>query len=158
MVKSDLILVDEIAFNLKTAGFDVSTISVDLAKRILADAREKHVSSGRRPSTLAVSALYIACRMEGNRIRQMDFASVAGVTEVTIMTFHKFLMGRLGLVFPSDEPRKRWGKVNDLKVRLERVLVMIDDCSERLKKLESERDSLLKEVEILLDLAKEEAV
>ena len=156
MVKSDLLLVDEIASNLKSAGFSVSIGSVVLAKKILATAHEKHVASGRRPATLAASSLYIACRMEGNRIRQMDVASAAGVTEITVMYFYKFLMVRLGLVFPSDEPRKRWLKLGALKVRLEKVLQMIDDCSVRLKKMEAERDSLLVEVKSLTDQAKEE--
>jgi Transcription factor TFIIB repeat len=107
LVKSDLLLVDEIASNLKSMGLSVSTDAIVLAKKIITTAHEKHVTSGRRPTTVAASALYIACRMEGNRIRQMKVASAFGVSEITIMTYYRFLMGCLGLVFPSDEPRKR---------------------------------------------------
>jgi len=137
-------------------GLSVSTDAIVLAKKIITTAHEKHVTSGRRPTTVAASALYIACRMDGNRIRQMKVASAAGVSEITIMTYYRFLMGRLGLVFPSDEPRKRRVRLGALKVRLEKVLQMIDVCFVRLKELEVERDSLLAEVKNLTDQAKEE--
>jgi hypothetical protein len=156
MVKSDLLLIDQITSNLKSARLRVTVDSVVLAKKILVAAHEKHVACGRRPATLAASALYIACRMKGNRIRQMDIASAAGVTEVTVMTFYKFLMDRLGLVFPSDEPRKRLAKLGALKLRHETVLRMIDVCSVRLKELEVEGASLLAEIKNLSDQVKEE--
>ena len=156
--KSDLLLIDEIAFKLNSGRIEVSSSAIVLAKKILADAHEKHIVCGRKPSTLAVSALYIACRMDGKRVRQMDIANASGVTQITIIKFHKFLMSRMGLVFPSDEPRKRYAELCAMKVRLEKVLRMIDDCSERLKDLEAERDSLSTEIKILAELTKKEAV
>ena len=101
MFKSDLILVDEIASKLKSVRLRVSTDSVVLAKKIIASAHEKHVTSGRNPATVAAAAFYIACRMEGDRINQKDVALAVGLSEVTVRSYFKVLMGRLRLVFPS---------------------------------------------------------
>jgi transcription initiation factor TFIIIB Brf1 subunit/transcription initiation factor TFIIB len=154
-VSSDFVLVDLIASKLKSAGLSVSISSVVLAKKILATVREKHVFSGYRPSSLAASALYIACIMEGNRIRQMDISSASGVQEPTIRKVYKFLMSRLGIVFPVDESRKLRVKLGALKVRLARVLQIIDNCSKRIKELELEAEHDSNQIELISKVAKD---
>ena len=141
-MSSDFALVDEIASKLESARLSVSIISIVLAKRILATAHEKHVTGGRRPVSLAASALYIACRMTGDRIRQRDIVLAAGISDIVVMKVYKLLMIRLGMTFPSDDPRKLEIKLTAAKMRLKKVLQMIATCSARLEELEAERDSL----------------
>lgn len=141
-MSSDLVLVDEITSKLQSSGLSVSINSIVLAKKILATAHGKHLTCGRKPVTLAASALYIACRMTGNRIRQMDVGYAAGISDITIMKMYKILVVRLGIIFPSDEPKRCGIKYGAALARLEKVLQLIDNYSARLKKLGSERDSL----------------
>ena len=132
-------MVDEIA-----AELGVSRGSVDVAKQILRDARARRLTCGRRPSSLAASALYIACRLRGERLTQHELAVALGIQEVTIRNGYSFLRDRLGLVFPAGVAGDLRGKrLAKAELRLEKVLRMIDDCCLRLRKLEAERDSLL---------------
>jgi hypothetical protein len=168
-VSSDFVLVDWIASKLKSAGLSISIGSVVLSKKLLATAHEKHVTSGRRPVSLAASALYISCRIEGDGISQQDVAFAASITEVTVRKVYKFLIRRLGIILPVNEQRKYEAKLSTLKVSLEGVLRLIDYFSlqlkeskaelsdyfsMRLKESEAERDSLLLEVSKLRETAK----
>ena len=154
-MSSDFVLVDEIASKLESDGLSVSISSVVLAKKLLATAHKKHITSGRRPISLAASALYIACRIKGDRIRQQDIAFTSGIFEPTIRKNYKFLMVRLGIIFPIDDLRKRGVKLGALKVRLEKVSQIIDNCSKRMKELELEAERDSNQIELISKVVKD---
>jgi len=55
-----------------------------MAIEILKKAREARVSTGKHPMGLAATALYMACKVTGERRTQREIADAADVTEVTI--------------------------------------------------------------------------
>lgn len=68
------------------------------AIRILTEARQKGISSGKDPSGLAAAAVYIAALKHGYRRTQKEIANIAGVTEVTVRNRYKELVSVLGEV------------------------------------------------------------
>ena len=54
------------------------------ALNILRMAREKKATTGKHPKGMAAAALYIAARLNGEKISQRDLANAADVTEVTV--------------------------------------------------------------------------
>jgi len=88
------LLVDEIAGKL-----GISSDSAVLAKKILRDAREKRITGGRRPVTLAASALYVACRLRGEWMTQRELAVAVDCSEIAIRHAYLLLKDRLGLDF-----------------------------------------------------------
>ena len=54
------------------------------ARKMLADADAKGITSGRSPTGLAASAIYVASHEEGHPRTQKKVSEVSGVTEVTI--------------------------------------------------------------------------
>ena len=154
-MRSDIALVDEITSKLKSAGLSVSTSSVVLAKKLLATAHEKHVTCGRRPVSLAAAALYICCRLEGDHIPQQNIAYASGITEVSVRRTYQFLTARLGIIFPIEDLRKREVKSGALKVRLEKVSQIIDNCSKRIKELELEAERDSNQIELISKIVKD---
>ena len=162
---SDFVLVDEIASKLESAGLTVSISSVKFAKELLENAHKKHITCGRRPVNLAAAALYIASRLEGNRISQQDIAFTFDFSPRAVCGTYQFLVARLGLVLPAVDNKQR--KKGRLKFRLQKVLQIIDNCSKKIKDLESkaerelisqivkdleaERDSLQLEIKSIAD-------
>lgn len=67
------------------------------AVKILRNAEELRVTSGKNPSGLAAAALYISCRQNDAKCTQKDIAFAAGVTEVTIRNRYKDLVQQLDL-------------------------------------------------------------
>ena len=154
-MRSDIELVDEITSKLESAGLSVSTSSVVLAKKLLATAHEKHVTCGRRPSSLAAAALYISCRIEGDHIPQQNIGYASGITEVSVRRTYQFLMIRLGIIFPIEDLRKREVKSGALKVRLEKVSQIIDNCSKRMNELELEAERDSSQIELIGKVVKD---
>jgi transcription initiation factor TFIIB len=81
-----------------------------LAIKILRQAKERGMNSGKGPRGLAAAALYIAC-VENNEqkkgrfgsmepVTQKDIADKAGVTEVTVRNIYKVLKKNLGIELP----------------------------------------------------------
>ena len=62
----------------------ISSDCVDLAKKILIDAREKHLTWGHKPNTVAATALYFACRLKDNHKTMKEIADTAGIDPGTI--------------------------------------------------------------------------
>ena len=77
---------------LKLTG-DVQNKATELLKR----AAEKELTSGRGPTGIAASALYIATILCGERRTQREVADIAGVTEVTIRNRYKELAKKLDI-------------------------------------------------------------
>ena len=64
---------------------------------IINEAVEKHITSGRGPTGIAASAIYIAAILCGDRKTQKDVAEATGVTEVTLRVRYKELARELGI-------------------------------------------------------------
>ncbi|MDE2588371.1 MAG: transcription initiation factor TFIIIB, partial [Patescibacteria group bacterium] len=54
------------------------------ALNLLSRAAEKEMQAGKNPMCLAASVLYLACRINDERIKQSQLASAAGITAVSI--------------------------------------------------------------------------
>ncbi|ASJ10985.1 transcription initiation factor IIB [Thermococcus sp. P6] len=70
------------------------------AVKILEEAYEKGLTSGKSPAGLVAAALYIAGLMEDDKRTQREVAEVARVTEVTVRNRYKELVERLNLKVP----------------------------------------------------------
>ena len=68
-----------------------------LAIRILIEAKNRRLASGKDPMGLAAAALYIACLQSNEKKTQTDISQAADVTEVTIRNRYKALKRQLGL-------------------------------------------------------------
>ncbi|MBW6451969.1 MAG: transcription initiation factor IIB [DPANN group archaeon] len=67
------------------------------SKEILDKAADEDIISGKGPTGIAASALYIAAVLGGEKRTQRDIADVVGVTEVTIRNRYKDLVEKLGI-------------------------------------------------------------
>jgi len=67
----------------------------EIAHKILNNARELKLTSGRGPTGIAAAASYIASVLTGERKTQREIAEIAQVTEVTIRNRYKELVERL---------------------------------------------------------------
>ena len=67
------------------------------AREIIKKAEEKNITSGRGPTGVAASAIYIASVQCGNRRTQKNIAEATGVTEVTLRVRYKELSRELGI-------------------------------------------------------------
>jgi len=95
----------------------ISQETQGLAIKILRQAKERRMSSGRGPMGLAAAALYIACLENNERkkgrfgfirpITQKDIAEVAGVTEVTVRNRYKELVEILDIEIPTKSEKTR---------------------------------------------------
>jgi len=74
------------------------------AIEILKKAKKFDITSGKGPTGVAASAIYVACVLGGERRTQREVADVVGVTEVTIRNRYKELIEKLGI---EDEIEKR---------------------------------------------------
>lgn len=70
------------------------------AAEILKDATDKELTSGRGPTGIAASAIYMAGIVCNERRTQKEIADVAGVTEVTIRNRYKELADKLCIDMP----------------------------------------------------------
>lgn len=78
------------------------------AKKILEKAADEDIISGKGPTGIAASALYIAAVLCGEKRTQRDIADVVGVTEVTIRNRYKDLVEKLGI---EEEVEKKAAEV-----------------------------------------------
>lgn len=67
------------------------------AVKILREAEDQKLISGKSPSGLAAAALYISCKQNEVKRAQKDIAFAAGVTEVTIRNRYKDLAQQLDI-------------------------------------------------------------
>ena len=73
------------------------------AIEIVEMAIKEELTSGRGPTGVAASAIYIAATLTTERRTQREIAEITGVTEVTIRNRYKEMVNRLGL----DEEMKK---------------------------------------------------
>jgi len=67
------------------------------ALRILKQAENSELTSGRGPAGIAAAALYVAALLNNEKKTQREVADVAGITEVTIRNRYKELLDKLEL-------------------------------------------------------------
>lgn len=67
------------------------------AIKIIGEAQNREITSGKGPTGIAAASLYIASLLEDEKRTQREVADVAGVTEVTIRNRYKELIKKLGL-------------------------------------------------------------
>jgi transcription initiation factor TFIIB len=67
------------------------------AREIVEKALEKDITSGRGPTGIAASAIYIAAILCENRKTQKEVAEATGVTEVTLRVRYKEIANKLGI-------------------------------------------------------------
>ncbi|MDY6770285.1 MAG: transcription initiation factor IIB, partial [Candidatus Nanohaloarchaea archaeon] len=72
------------------------------ARKIIEQAREEDLLSGKGPTGVAAAALYIAAVMEDEKRTQREVADTVGVTEVTIRNRYKEFADELGLAEEID--------------------------------------------------------
>jgi len=76
------------------------------AVKILDEAGELDVTSGKGPIGVASAALYIAAVLEGEKKTQREVADAIGVTEVTIRNRYKEIIEKLGIKDEVEEKVK----------------------------------------------------
>ena len=79
------------------SGLDLDAEVQAKAYELIAAAQEKELTSGRGPTGIAASIIYIASVLCGKRRTQREVAEVAGVTEVTIRNRYKELIQNLNI-------------------------------------------------------------
>ncbi len=83
------------------------------AIEILRKAEGEDVVSGKGPTGIAASALYIAAVLESEKRTQRDIADVVGVTEVTIRNRYKDLVEKLGIEEEVEKKAQEAEKQNE---------------------------------------------
>ncbi|GAG94748.1 unnamed protein product [marine sediment metagenome] len=84
---------------------DIGEKTQRMAIDILEEADRLRITVGKKPKGMAASALYLACRMNGENRTQKSLAKAAGVTEVTIRNRYQELKRHLDPdFFGSDSP------------------------------------------------------
>jgi transcription initiation factor TFIIB len=73
------------------------------ARKVIKEASERDLLSGKGPTGIAAASLYIAAVLEGEKRTQREVADVVGVTEVTIRNRYKELAEKLGLEDELEE-------------------------------------------------------
>lgn len=73
------------------------------ARKLIDQAREKDLLSGKGPTGIAAASLYIAAVLKGEKRTQREVADIVGVTEVTIRNRYKELVEELGLTEKVEE-------------------------------------------------------
>lgn len=76
---------------------NLARVVEERALAIINEAVEKHITSGRGPTGIAASAIYIAAILCGDRKTQKDVSEATGVTEVTLRVRYKELARELGI-------------------------------------------------------------
>ncbi|MDP8012822.1 MAG: hypothetical protein RAK22_01835, partial [Nanoarchaeota archaeon] len=79
------------------AALNVSNKTITDAIKLLNEAEEKGLTSGKGPMGIASAVLFIALQINKERKTQRDVANVAGITEVTIRNRYKELHSALKL-------------------------------------------------------------
>ncbi|WP_414838323.1 transcription initiation factor IIB [Candidatus Nanosalina sp. VS9-1] len=75
------------------------------ARKIVKEAMDKGVTSGRSPSSVSSAALYIGALLEGDKVTQKEVAEVAGVTQTTVRKTYRLISEELGLEEEIEEAK-----------------------------------------------------
>jgi transcription initiation factor TFIIB len=67
------------------------------ARNLIKDARQTDAIAGRSPTGIVAASLYIASKLEGDKLTQREIAEQVGVTSVTVRKNYKDLVEALGI-------------------------------------------------------------
>jgi transcription initiation factor TFIIB len=79
------------------AKLNLTDCAVEKAREILEKALEQDMTSGRGPTGIAASAIYIAAILCDTKKTQKEVAEATGVTEVTLRVRYKEMAAKLGI-------------------------------------------------------------
>ena len=79
------------------AKLNLNDCAVEKAREILEKALERDMTSGRGPTGIAASAIYIAAILCDTKKTQKEVAEATGVTEVTLRVRYKEMAAKLGI-------------------------------------------------------------
>src|SRR3989339_639059 len=80
------------------------------ALKILKNAEDVELTSGRGPAGISAAALYVAALMNDEKKTQREVADIAGITEVTIRNRYKELIDKLDLETKIKQKEKEGSK------------------------------------------------
>lgn len=75
-----------------------------IATHIAAIAKEKSITDGRNPTSIAAAAIYMASQASDTKRSQREISEVAGCAESTIKHSYRLMLSRAPELFPSDSP------------------------------------------------------
>lgn len=75
-----------------------------VATHIAAVAREKSITDGRNPTSIAAAAIYMASQVSDTKKSQKEISEVAGCAESTIKHSYRLMLSRAAELIPSDSP------------------------------------------------------
>lgn len=73
-----------------------------VATHIAAVAREKSITDGRNPTSIAAAAIYMASQVSDTKKSQREISEVAGCAESTIKHSYRLMLSRAAELIPSD--------------------------------------------------------
>ena len=76
---------------------NVTKKAVDLLDKVIKDDEIRLKIQGRKPTSIAASLVYIAAKLEGEKIYQYEIAYALNITENTITKNYRNLMTLLGM-------------------------------------------------------------
>lgn len=75
-----------------------------VAAHIAAVAKEKSITDGRNPTSIAAAAIYMASQVSDTKKLQKEISEVAGCAESTIKHSYRLMLSRATELIPSDSP------------------------------------------------------
>jgi len=82
---------------LYTSQLQLSSKTQKRAEKIISEAQQASLASGKSPDTLVAAALYIASILEEDRRSQLEISKVTGVSLSTIQIRYKELVCKLNI-------------------------------------------------------------
>lgn len=75
-----------------------------IAAHIAAVAKEKSITDGRNPTSIAAAAIYMASQVSDTKKSQKDISEVAGCADSTIKQSYRLMLSRASELIPPDSP------------------------------------------------------
>lgn len=75
-----------------------------LATAIASSAKERSITDGRSPTSIAAAAIYMASQLTEHKRSQKDVSEVAGCAESTIKHSYRLMLSRATELIPKDSP------------------------------------------------------
>lgn len=75
-----------------------------IATNIAAVAKEKSITDGRNPTSIAAAAIYMASQVSDTKRSQREISEVAGCAESTIKHSYRLMLSRAAELIPPDSP------------------------------------------------------
>lgn len=86
------------------SGLNLSTEIQRVATHIALVAKEKSITDGRNPTSIAAAAIYMATQVSDTKKSQKEISEVAGCAESTIKHSYRLMLSRSAELIPPDSP------------------------------------------------------